>query len=523
MTAADYAAYDCIFVKIRNEKSLLMKKTMLITLLAISSLALACGNADEDFIPGPIMRPDEPAKTDSVYNDLGIELREDGDMYDTYQGLVMCGYQGWHGCPGDGSLYSQTSDPWTHYADKWSFPRVFSPGVGRNGFDFWPEVSEYEITYEATAFTLPDGTHPRLYSAYDESTVRTHFRWMKEYGIDGVFMQRFASQIGNAVAIERSDKVLESAMKASNDYGRAICMMYDMVGLNESMTVEMMIQDIRDVSAKYNFFDREAGQKYYLYHNGKPLIALVSIDENINYTIADAQAIVDACQAMGFSVMVSGPTYWREGGGDCPYSTDALHALIRDADIHTPWYVGRYDHDATAGAHGGSFDSFKESTLNPDKAWMDLNEVEFAPLCFAGYSDRNQHPGNKVFDRAGGDFFWNQVYHNISIGNKMIYIAMFDEMDEGTAIFKCLRKSEVPGNEFHTEYYVVYEDGAYRRSTTFVEGLTGSNWCRKASELNVTFNGIEDHLQHDHYLWLAGQARKMLRGEIPMQSTQPKR
>lgn len=500
---------------------------ILSTLIAGLAMTLSCGNADEDYIPGPILRPGENTEIpggnkDETYNNLGIELRQDGELYDTYQGLVMCGYQGWFACPGDGSMYSQRQ-PWPHYSDKWSFPRIFEPGVGRNGIDFWPDVREYEKTYEADAFTLPDGTHPKVFSSYDESTVRTHFKWMQEYGIDGVFMQRFASQINNEVAYELSNKVLSSAMKASNDYGRAICMMYDMVGLGSEATVQDMLNDIRQIADQYDVFNRENGQKYYLYHNGKPLIALVSIDQNANYTIADAQTIVDACQEMGFSIMISGPTYWRNGGGDCPYSPTELHNLIKDSDIHTPWYVGRYDHDGTAGAHGGSFNKFKSDVINGDKSWMDENDVEFAPLCFAGYSDRNQHPGNKVFKRAGGDFFWNQVYHNISIGCKMIYIAMFDEMDEGTAIFKCLRQSEVPSNEFHSDYYVIYENGTYRRSTMFVEVSGTGNWCRKASELNVTFTGIEDELESDHYLWLAGQARKMLRGEIPMQSTQPNR
>ena len=485
-----------------------------IMLLNIAIMA-SCDAVDDDYIPGPIMPPETPEEIVPP-----ITGPQEGEMYDSYQGLVMCGYQGWFACSGDGSQYGPS---WPHYSDKWHFPRIFQPGVGRNGVDLWPDVTEYEITYEASAFTLPDGTTPRIFSSYDESTVNLHFKWMKEYGISGVFMQRFASQVNNPVAKELSDKVLASAMKASNQYDRAICMMYDLVGLGSECPVDVFIEDIRKVSQQYNLFDREAGQKYYLYHNGKPLIALVSVDENINYTIADAQKITDACQEMGFSVMISCPTYWRKGGGDVPFGTAALHALIRDCDILTPWYVGRYDHDGTAGAHGGKFSVFKEQVVKGDKQWLDQNGVEFAPLCFAGYSDRNQHPNNKVFKRAGGDFFWSQVYNSVELGCKMIYVAMFDEMDEGTAIFKCLRQSEVPSNEYWNEYYVVFKDGVYSRSTVPVEVTGNGNWCRKASELGITFTGIEDNLQSDHYLWLAGQAGKMLRREIPLSAKQPVR
>lgn len=507
-----------------NSNKYIMKKNMTFLAILFSSLAVmaSCNAVDEDYIPGPIMPPETetPGNGGNNGTDTPIEHPEEGEMYNSYQGLVMCGYQGWFACPGDGSDYGPS---WAHYSDKWQFPRIFEPGVGRCGIDFWPDVSEYEITYETPrGFELPDGSRPRVISSYDESTVNVHFRWMKEYGISGVFMQRFGSQINNKTAKQLSDKVLESAMKASNEHGRAICMMYDLVGLGSECSVDLMIEDIRAVTQKYNFFDREAGQRYYLYHEGKPLIAFVSVDENANYTIADAQRLVDTCQEMGFSIMISCPTYWREGGGDVPFSTVGLHALIKDSDILTPWYVGRYDHDGTAGAHGGKFSNFKNAVVKKDKEWLDRNGVEFAPLCFPGYSDLMMHPNNKEHKRAGGDFFWSQVYNSVAIGCKMIYVAMFDEIDEGTAIFKCLRKCEVPSSEFHSEYYVVFENGAYRRSTTPVT-VSGNGWCKKASELNIKYNGIEDHLQNDHYLWLAGQAGKMLRGEIPLTEKQPAR
>jgi hypothetical protein len=114
------------------------------------------------------------------------------DTYDTYKGLVMAGYQGWHGTPGDGCPHNP-AEGWPHYASVAQHPFIFEPGVLRNNMDFWPDVSEYEKTYAATGFISPDGSAPRLYSSYDASTVDLHFKWMKEYGIDGVFMQRFVS------------------------------------------------------------------------------------------------------------------------------------------------------------------------------------------------------------------------------------------------------------------------------------------------------------------------------------------
>jgi len=64
----------------------------------------------------------------------------------------------------------------------------------------------------------------------------------------------------------------------------------------------------------------------------------------------------------------------------------------------------------------------------------------------------------------------------------MFYVAMFDEMDEGTAIFKC--SNHPPA------------------------GVSLCNY---------------EGLPTDHYLWLTGQAGKLLRGEIPFSEQIPAR
>lgn len=448
-------------------------------------------------------------------------------MYDSYHGLVMAGYQGWHGTPDDGCPHNP-AEGWPHYASVAQHPFIFEPGVLRNNIDFWPDVREYVKTYPATGFTCSDGSTPRLYSSYDASTVNLHFRWMKEYGIDGVFMQRFVSQITDATAIKHQNKVLESAMVASSTHARAISIMYDMVGMDGSTSADVILNDAEALIEKYNLMNRDAGQRYYLYHNGKPLIGLVSVGQNsASYTVAQAQAIVDGLQEMGFSIFLGVPAYWRSANGSGDVVNDpALIDLIKDVDIIMPWFVGAYDYDGTVPTTPkGSFSNFFEARIKDDFTAAHSYGVDFCPLVFPGFSDRNMHPDHYVYDRYSGDFYWQQIYKFINQGAKMLYVAMFDEIDEGTAIYKCLRKNEVPSNTYSSDYYVVFENGAYSRSDTRVSVSNG--WCKfvssdpQSSELNVTFNGIENNLDSDYYLRLTGQASKILKKQAVLEESKP--
>jgi hypothetical protein len=84
----------------------------------------------------------------------------------------------------------------------------------------------------------------------------------------------------------------------------------------------------------------------------------------------------------------------------------------------------------------------------------------------------------------------------------MIYQAMFDEVDEGTAIFKCT--STPPIAETPTSVF----------SNPFLP--TGNAQF-------APYRPSDALLPSDHYLWLVGQGTKMLRGEIPLSATMPTR
>ncbi len=141
-------------------------------------------------------------------------------LYKSYKGLVMAGYQGWFRAEGDGS-----GSGWEHFGRNGKFD------YENNTIDFWPDVSEYEKTYK-TGFLDADGKPAEVFSSFDKSTTELHFKWMKEYGIDGVFMQRFFGVTrGYSKSNKSQDIILSNALEAAQKNERAIAVMYDLSGL----------------------------------------------------------------------------------------------------------------------------------------------------------------------------------------------------------------------------------------------------------------------------------------------------
>ena len=112
---------------------------------------------------------------------------------------------------------------------------------------------------------------------------------------------------------------------------------------------------------------------------------------------------------------------------------------------------------------------------------------------------------------------------------------MFDEIDEGTAIFKQMHVSEVPSNVPYKktnvptgygyasddDYWVTsFTNGSYQMNSS-QQTVDGVRWSKKATELDIRFQGIDDNLPTDWYLFLTGEAAKMLRGEVKMTPDMP--
>ena len=397
--------------------------------------------------------------------------------FPSYQGLVMCGYQGWFRAEGDGS-----GDGWVHYGTQ---GRLDTSHVH---LDLWPDVSEYPQTYPS-GLTNPDGTTARVFSSWDASTTDLHFQWMEQYGIDGVFVQRFFGATRTARSRRNSRVILEHALQASQKHGRAIAVMYDLSGLNANgEDCSSIIQDWKELVDELKITSQGTNQTY-LYNHGKPLVAIWGLgfpDRPYNLRNIGIEKLIDFLkhdpQYGGCAVMLGVPTYFRDLNVDClpdPY----LHQVMASADIIMPWMVQRFTpllHQEMA--------RYAADVL-ADIAWCDARHLEYAPCVCPGFSWYNLsktefgggHPLDQI-PRQKGKFYWDQFSTALGSGAKMFYVAMFDEMDEGTAIFKC--SSQPP---------------------------TGAHF--------VSYEGLPS----DYYLWLTGQAGKMLRGEIPLSRELPSR
>jgi hypothetical protein len=388
----------------------------------------------------------------------------------SYEGRVMCGYQGWFRAEGDGS-----GRGWGHYGSGGRFD------PDHVTIDLWPDVSEYEKTYP-TPFTLEDGSPARVFSSWDASTVNLHFQWMKEYGIDGVFMQRFFSVTRTEKSRREGRVILGHALKASQEHGRAIAVMYDLSGLRaRGENCDSILQDWRELVDEMRITAQGTNQTY-LYHRGKPLVAIWGLgfpDRDYNIRDIGIDRVIDFLKNDpaygGCSVMLGVPTYFRELRTDClpdPY----LHELIGKADVVMPWMVQRF----TSSLHNDMLRYGEQ--IKVDRAWCSQRGVDYAPCAYPGFSwynlSRHEFGGKHPLDqnpRQKGAFYWGLLTTAIESGAKMIYVAMFDEVDEGTAIFKC---SNTPPTNQPPARFLTYEG-----------------------------------LPTDHYLWLTGQAGRTLRGE----------
>lgn len=400
--------------------------------------------------------------------------------FTTVRNLLLCGYQAWFNCPSD-----PVNRGWSHYNNGGAFK------PGQCGIEYWPDMTEYTKTYN-TDFTYPDGSKATIFSSADQETLDLHFQWMKDYDIDGAVIQRFKSSVEDR---PWTKDVLKKTIAAAEKAGRAYFIEYDLSGLSGGESVSKIIDDWNALCDEVGVNDPSRCPNY-VWENGKPLVGFFGVGLNKSNTSTPDQYLTMFNTMKGkdneegaIAIFAGTGYYWRVP--DANPNTDAKplsdwQQVYERCDVISPWQVGRNSTTTTF--------TQKRSQVISDLRWCAARNIVYMPVAFPGFSWRNlktsyasdgtpTFPENAPYDqipRLGGTFFKTQLDKYKDWGMDAVFVAMFDEMDEGTAIFKLTTKDNTPSN---------------------------------ASSVNPDgkFLSTEDGLESDHYLKLAGEAARNMK------------
>lgn len=381
---------------------------------------------------------------------------------------VLLGYQGWFNCEGDGA----PENNWRSWARG-------VPAADTLTIDMYPDLSEFDKKdlCEVPGMTI-GGKQAYLYSAWNPKIVAGHFRWMKEYGLDGVLIQRFVTSIARKRA--SGDVVLKNILAAAASTGRVVAIEYDVTGSNLANFIDVMREDWQYLVDELKI----TAHPGYLHHNGKPVLSIwgpgLHEDRHVPHDPAVARQMIawfrtEAPARYQVTYMGGTPSRWRTLTNDAR-PEPGWNGFYQQMDVVQPWAVGRYRDNA-------GVDKWKDDMIVPDLALAASNKQIYMPVIFPGFSwynlkrdtEQNRTPRNR------GEFLWRQAYNAKVAGATVLKIAMFDEVNESTAIFKtAARRQDAPDQGY---WLTLDADGA--------------------------------DLPSDWYLRLAGEITRMFHGEIP--------
>ena len=342
----------------------------------------------------------------------------------TLYGVHVVGYQGWYDCPGDGADLG-----WGH----WFVANGKPTDPNSLAIDEWPDTTDLGSNERCpTNFKLHSGAPAYLFSDQNPKTVARHFEWMRQYNISGAAMQRFTSALSNPTLERHLDTVLASARVGAEAQERGLFVMYDISGMSGSAALQAMKQDWPHLTRDLHLAESPG----YIYHRGKPVVGIWGLGfRDRDVTPAQATAMIQYLRTSIVPATVLGgvPAGWRTLSGDAS-SDRRWRSVYHSLDVISPWAAGRFRDDTGA-------DNYERLRLIPDIAEARRQGIDYMPVVFPGFSwhhgagRRTNSPLN-VFPRRCGEFYRHQIENAVKAGAKMLYTAMFDEVNEGTAIFK---------------------------------------------------------------------------------------
>ncbi len=328
----------------------------------------------------------------------------------TLRRKVLCGYQGWFRCPGDPAKIG-----WRHWSRN---AKRFSPDDAT--FEMWPDLNEYDADekYPAPGFTHPDGSQAYLFSSANEKTVKRHFELMKRYDIDGVFLQRFLVELHNPSI----DLVLNHVRKSAQATGRVFAICYDLSGTPSDQIVKTIADDWKKLVDVLKIHQ----DKQYLHDQNKPVVFVWGFyPDRFNARVANQVIDFFTTEGPYQATLIGGcPWYWRNE------KDPEWRRVYRRFNVISPWNVGNYM--TINGRRQAATNSWKDDLITTKQAGS-----TFMPVIYPGFGWTNlkgKTAAGAAIPRLRGDFFKRQFQTAAELGVQVIYVAMFDEFDEGTAI-----------------------------------------------------------------------------------------
>ncbi|HEX4086671.1 MAG TPA: hypothetical protein VHY22_17295 [Chthoniobacteraceae bacterium] len=317
----------------------------------------------------------------------------------TLKGKVMVGYQGWFRTPND-----PAGRGWVHWGDI---------EHGHFTTDMWPDISQYpaNVLEKAASVRTLSGKQGYLFSSAWPEVEDVHFRWMREHDIAGAFMQRFVSD--NFHSINGGPEwVLANVRAAADRQGRIWAIEYDVSGYPDARLLETLKKDWSWLVDDFGLLK----DPNYARVGGKPVIFIWGMpfpDRKIS--VGTANAVVDFFKndpKYGGNYVIGGiPGNWR--GMD-----PAWQDHIKRYDAALPWMSQSYAADVA---------DFKKMGVTyyphvkPGFSWANLKHIPTGdPSAYT--------------PRQGGLYYWGLLTKAAQAGVDRLFVGMFDEYDEGTAI-----------------------------------------------------------------------------------------
>lgn len=323
------------------------------------------------------------------------------------KGKVMAGYQGWFRTPND-----IEDGGWRHWVRGQTMaPENFT-------VDMWPDLTEYDPAslIRAGDVTTASGGPAHIFSSASYPAVLKHFRWMRKHNIDGAWLQRFRMHAGS-----EADFVLRHISQAAAEEGRIWGVEYDVSGKADSEILGLLQADWQWLTNQFDILN----DPRYVRDGGKPVVFIWGLPvPDRGFTPATADAVVDWFQAQGCHVIGGIPNVW--------------------STLNAAWqtHIAKYDGVLVW-----------MSTNTSEVSFFNNRGQDYYPHIWPGFSwaHLKQQPANppvQFTDRQGGQFYWNKGRTWINAGADRLFLGMFDEYDEGTAIMPMTDDPPPPYNEW---------------------------------------------------------------------------